>query len=358
MKTRKFSLALVTACALALSACTSSVPAADKKSEATPEETPKAPEVVKVVTNGSFSLPDDVLAEFTKKSGFKVEMLNGEESGTLDSKLILTKNSPVGDAVVGLTANNIIQVAEAGVFDDSVKLAGPAGADKYMVSQAAGAMPLDRSDACFNYDIAYFADKGLTPPASLEDLVKPDYQNLTVIEDPSKSDTGFALLAATISQFGEDGYVDYWKQLLANGTKVDAGWKDAYQVDFSAGEGKGAYPIVMSYATSPFWTINEAGDASSTANVAGGCYPVVEYAGVLKGAANTEGAQKFLEWLSTPKMQTVIAKENVAYPIDESAELPKGMAEFAPRPNAVPALDAKKIVEMKEQWITSVTDLF
>ncbi|USR79542.1 thiamine ABC transporter substrate-binding protein [Arcanobacterium pinnipediorum] len=358
MKTRKLSLGLVTACALALSACSSSVPAADKTPDAMEKETQKAPQTVKVVTNGSFSLPDDVLAAFTKESGFTVELVNGEESGTLDSKLILTKNNPVGDAVIGLTANNIIDVANAGVLDDSVKLDGPKGADKYKIAQASGAMPLDRSDACFNYDIAYFEDKGLTPPAGLEDLVKPEYQNLTVIEDPSKSDTGFALLAATISHFGEDGYVDYWKQLLANGTKVDAGWKDAYQVDFTAGEGKGAYPIVMSYASSPFWTINEAGDASSTANVAGGCYPVVEYAGVLKGAKNVEGAQKFLQWLSTPKIQTVIAEENVTYPIDESAQLPKGMAEFAPRPDAVASLDPQKIVDSKEEWITAVTELF
>lgn len=108
MKTRKFGLALVTAAALALSACTSSVPA--KKAEEPAKEEKKA-EVVKVVTNGSFTLPDDVLAEFTKKSGFKVELLNGEESGTLESKIILTKNKPVGDVVIGLTANNVAQVA-------------------------------------------------------------------------------------------------------------------------------------------------------------------------------------------------------------------------------------------------------
>lgn len=355
MKTRKFGIALVTAAALALSACTSSVPT--KKAEEPAKEKKKA-EVVKVVTNGSFTLPDDVLAEFTKKSGFKVELLNGEESGTLESKIILTKNKPVGDVVIGLTANNVAQVAEAGVFDSAVKVAGPAGADKYTVKGAEGAIAVDRSDACFNYDIAYFKDKGLTPPAGLEDLVKPEYKNLTVIQDPSKSDTGFALLASTISTFGEEGYVDYWKKLLANGTKVDASWKDAYQVDFTAGEGKGAYPIVMSYASSPFWTITKAGDSSTTANVAGGCYPVVEYAGVLKGAKNTEGAKKFLEWISSPEMQTVIAKENVTYPIDESAQLPKGMAEFAPRPDAVKPLEPKMIVESKEKWITSVTELF
>ncbi|QJC21189.1 thiamine ABC transporter substrate-binding protein [Arcanobacterium buesumense] len=357
MINRKITLAVLSAGVLALSACTSSVPS-QKNAEESNQGSTQSLAIVKVVTNGSFTLPDEVLADFTKETGMKVELLDGEESGTLDSKLILTKANPVGDVVVGLTANNIIQVAEAGVFDTSAKVSGPAGAEKYAVSGAEGAIAFDRSDACFNYDIAYFKDKGLTPPAGLEDLVKPEYKNLTVIQDPSKSDTGFALLASTISHFGEDGYVDYWKQLLANGTKVDAGWKDAYQVDFTAGEGKGAYPIVMSYASSPFWTINEAGDASSTANVAGGCYPVVEYAGVLKGAANVEGAQKFLEWLSTPQMQTVIAKENVTYPIDESAELPKGMAEFAPRPDAVKPLDAKKIAESKELWITSVTELF
>ncbi|MDP9800141.1 thiamine transport system substrate-binding protein [Arcanobacterium wilhelmae] len=355
MKFVKFA-AVAAASALVLGACgtSSSTSGSSASSSAAAEKITD----VKVVTNGSWKLKDETLAKFTKETGYKVTLVNGEESGTLDSKLILTKANPVGDAVVGLTANNVLQVGEAGVFDKESAPKPATGAEKYAVAGAEGAVALDRSDACFNYDIAWFKEKNLTPPAGLEDLIKPEYKGLTVIQDPSKSDTGFALLTATIVKFGEDGYTDYWTKLMGNGTKVDASWTDAYQVDFTAGEGKGKYPIVMSYASSPFWTINEAGDASATANVAGGCYPVVEYGAVLTGAKNAAGAKAFLEWLATPQAQAANAEENVTYPIDESVELPKGMAEFAPRPNSGDPLDPTLIKANKQKWITAVTALF
>ncbi|MGV9196916.1 thiamine ABC transporter substrate-binding protein [Arcanobacterium canis] len=340
---------------LALGACGTS----SSTSGAAAGASPSAEKItdVKIVTNGSWKLSDETLAKFTKATGYKVTLVNGEESGTLDSKLILTKSNPVGDGAVGLTANNVLQVGEAGVFDAQSAPAPAKGAEKYEVEGAQGAVALSRSDACFNYDIAWFKKNKLTPPTGLDDLLKPEYKGLTVIQDPAKSDTGFALLTATVAQYGEDGYKEYWSKLLANGTKVDASWTDAYQVDFTSGEGKGKYPIVMSYASSPYWTINKEGTASATANVEGGCYPVVEYGGVLKGSKNPAGAKAFFEWLATAQIQAINASENVAYPIDESVELPKGMAEFAPRPASGKPLDTKLIKNNKQKWITEVTSV-
>ena len=43
---------------------------------------------------------------------------------------------------------------------------------------------------------------------------------------------GFSGSCAAIDRYG-DGWQDYWKALMANGTKIAAGWTDAYYVDFS-----------------------------------------------------------------------------------------------------------------------------
>ena len=67
-------------------------------------------------------------------------------------------------------------------------------------------------------------------------------------------------LLATIARFGEDGWQDYWKQLADNGLKVTSGWSDAYEVDFTAGGGGGDRPIVVSYASSPPFTVPEGGE--------------------------------------------------------------------------------------------------
>ena len=85
---------------------------------------------------------------------------------------------------------------------------------------------------------------------------------MTVIENPAKSDTGLGMLLATVQQKGEDGYVKYWKDLMANGSKAVNTWDEAYNQEFTQGEGKGKFPIVMSYSSSPYWSVSEDGSSA------------------------------------------------------------------------------------------------
>ncbi|MFP3340502.1 thiamine ABC transporter substrate-binding protein, partial [Micrococcus sp. SIMBA_131] len=50
---------------------------------------------------------------------------------------------------------------------------------------------------------------------------------------------------------GDDGWQDWWRGLMENGGKVAASWSDAYNSDFSGGEGKGQFPVGLSYSSSP-----------------------------------------------------------------------------------------------------------
>ncbi len=44
-------------------------------------------------------------------------------------------------------------------------------------------------------------------------------------------------MLATIAQFGDDGWQDYWRKLRANGVLVVDGWEDAYYARFSGSAG-------------------------------------------------------------------------------------------------------------------------
>ena len=66
--------------------------------------------------------------------------------------------------------------------------------------------------------------KGVAVPATLDDLVKPAYKGLLVVEDPATSSPGLAFMLATVARYGESGWRDYWSKLRANDVKVDAGW--------------------------------------------------------------------------------------------------------------------------------------
>ena len=71
------------------------------------------------------------------------------------------------------------------------------------------ALPVDFGDVCLNYDKAWFATNNMEPPQTLEQLAEPHYASLTVVENPATSSPGLAFLLATISHFGEDGYVAF-----------------------------------------------------------------------------------------------------------------------------------------------------
>jgi hypothetical protein len=57
-------------------------------------------------------------------------------------------------------------------------------------------------------------------PVTLDDLAKPEYAKLLVVEDAATSSPGLAFLIGTIGAKGVAGYEEYWKQLFEGGAKV------------------------------------------------------------------------------------------------------------------------------------------
>ena len=75
---------------------------------------------------------------------------------------------------------------------------------------------------------------------------------------------------------------------MANGAKLTQGWSDAYEVDFTQGGGGGDRPIVLSYDSSPAFTVDGQGGTTTSA-LLDTCFRQVEYAGVLAGAREPGG---------------------------------------------------------------------
>ena len=101
---------------------------------------------------------------------------------------------------------------------------------------------MDYGDVCLNYDKAYFAKNNLQPPVTLDDLLKPEYKSLLVVENPATSSPGLAFLLTTIGNYGDPGYLDYWKKLVQNDVLVVDGWETAYNTEFSRRSGSRAAP--------------------------------------------------------------------------------------------------------------------
>ncbi|ARD41029.1 thiamine ABC transporter substrate-binding protein [Actinomyces gaoshouyii] len=311
---------------------------------------------ITVLTHDDFNLPEDLLAAFQKDSGLTVSISKSGSGGELANQLVLTKDAPLGDAFFGVDNSFISRLAASGVVDPASTITLPAGAEDYLVDGAAAIAPIDFGEVALNYDVAYLTDHGLTPPASFEDLTKPENKGLAVLINPSTSTTGLCFLLATIAHFGEDGFADYWKRLVANGAKIVEGWTAAYSVDFSAGEGRGAYPIVLSYSSSPAATVSADGTTSTTASVPATAFRQIEYAGVLAGAKNPSGAKAFIEWLLNKDVQTAIPDSMYMYPVSAEATLSPAMTTFGALSASPLALDPAAIADKRETWLAAWTE--
>ena len=317
----------------------------------------KAGKTVVIATHDSWAVPKAVLAEFTKETGITVKTQQHGDAGELTNKLVLTKDHPLADAVYGIDNTFASRAVGAGIL---AEYAGkqPASAAQFALDGDAAHFltPIDYGDVCVNIDDTWFAKHKVAPPKTFDDLAKPTYKNLLVTEGATTSSPGLAFLAATIGTYG-DGWKDYWKKLVANGVKIDAGWEDAYTVDFTAGGGKGDRPIVVSYSSSPPFTVPKGGTTPTTSALLDTCFRQVEYAGVLKGAANPKGAEEFIDFMLGHDFQAAMPENMYVYPVDNSVALPPDWAKWAPTSPDPVDVSADEITEHRTEWLRDWRDI-
>ena len=311
---------------------------------------------VTVVTHDSFAVSEDLKAAFEKDTGYTLSIVPSGDAGELVNKLILTKDAPLGDAVFGIDNSFASRALDEGVIDTTVTVALPDGAEQYIVDETPALAPVDFGEVCVNVDTAWFETAGLTPPATFEDLLKPDHKDQFVAINPTTSSTGLSFLLATIGHFGVDGFAAYWTDLVANGARIDEGWTDAYYTDFTAGGEGGAYPIVVSYSSSPAATLTEDGSASTTAALPATATRQVEYAGVLAGAANPEGGKAFVEWMLSTDVQSSIPENMYMYPVNPEATLSEEIERFGSVSETPIVVEAAQIAANRESWLATWTE--
>ena len=304
-------------------------------------------------------MPDDLIAAFKEDTGYELKTVASGDAGELTNKLVLTKDAPLGDAFFGVDNSFASRILDEGVLDTSATVDLPEGADQYVIDGTPALTPIDFGEVSINIDTAWFADHGATPPAAFEDLARAEHKDRFVAINPSTSSTGLAFLLATVAHFGTaetGGFADYWKQLAANGMRVDKGWTDAYYTDFSGGGKGGAYPIVVSYSSSPAATLTEDGSASTTAALPATAIRQVEYAGVLAGAANPEGAKAFLTWMLSADVQSSIPENMYMYPVNPEAALSEEMTKFGATSDKPVTVPADEIAANRDTWLAAWTE--
>jgi thiamine transport system substrate-binding protein len=298
---------------------------------------------------------DDLVKQFEDATGLTLNVVTGGDAGAVVAGAVLAAGSPSGDVLFGVDNTLVSRALAANVFDPYASSAEGSLVPALREDTSGGYVtPIDYGDVCVNIDNAYFASKGIPAPSTLDDLASAPYKDLLVVEDPGTSSPGLAFLLATIARYG-DGWKDYWAKLADNGVKVAGSWTDAYTGAFTAGGGKGDRPLVVSYATSPPAEIVYATDPKptepSTSVMTDGCYRQVEYAGVLAGAANPEGARKVVDWLLSPEVQADVPLSMFVFPAREGVALPDVFTKFAAVVDTPLQLDPQEVTDNLSTWL-------
>ncbi|MCP3941107.1 MAG: thiamine ABC transporter substrate-binding protein [Desulfobacteraceae bacterium] len=314
-----------------------------------------------VMTHDSFSVSKKVLKKFEDENKVKVVILKAGDAGAALNQAMLSKNNPMADIFFGVDNAFLSRALKSGMFESygSPKLAQIK--DDLKLDSSNRLLPVTFGDVCLNYDKAWFKKHDLMPPSCLEDLLKPEYKGLLVVENPATSSPGLSFLLATIGHFGEDGYLAYWEKLKENDVFIVNGWQNAYWGQFSAAS-DGDRPIVVSYATSPpaevYYSkkpLTKAPTGVVTGNES--AFRQIEFAGILKGTKHRKLAEKFMDFILDISFQEDIPLQMFVFPANKNARLPDVFKKYAVIAKKTAIVPADLISQKRESWIEAWTEI-
>jgi len=288
-----------------------------------------------------------MVADFTKATGIKVNIRNGEDF-ELGNQLIQEGAASPADVFVTENSPAMALVNSKGLFakvDDATLAQVPAQfapADKGWVGWAA-------RSTVFVYNGGQLKPADL--PGSIMDLAKPQWKGKVGIS-PAGADFQ-AIVSAVLALKGEPATAAWLKGLKEN-TKVYQG-NSAVLKAVNAGEV--ASGVIFHY----YWYKDQAESGANSKNVKQlyfrnqdpGAFLSITGAGVIKASKNQGEAQQLVRYLNSPAGQKVLADSKaLEYPIGNGAaanKVLKPLTELSPPTVKVDDLNGPKVVELMQQ---------
>jgi len=316
-------------------------------------EEAETPETLRLMAHDSFagSVTEETFASFTEMTGIEVEMIAAGDAGSMVNQAALSKDNPLADVLFGVDDTFLSRALDEEIFLEHRSDLLEEVVDEF-VTDTELVTPVDYGDVCINYDKSWMTDAGMAVPTELDQLRDPAYAGLLTVEHPATSSPGLAFLLATVDEYGEDNWLEFWSDMKAGNVKVVPDWDTAYYSDFTPYGGDS--PMVVSYASSPPAEViyaTEPLDDAPTGVVEAGCYRQVEYAGVLAGTDYPQAAGDLIDFMLSVDFQETVPLTWFVFPVNEMAELPPEFVEHTTIPADPARLDAATIAENRDRWI-------
>lgn len=312
-----------------------------------PGEGEKAPETLVVYSYDSFASEwgagPTIISRFEEMYGVKVDLHAPGDGVTVFSQLVLEKDDPKADVVIGLDNNLLARTLNEGILE-------PYKSPE--IKKIDDSLIFDKTYHLTPYDYGYFAicyDSKLIKdlPESLEDLTKEQYKDSLVLMDPRTSTPGLGFLLWTISVYGDD-YLSYWDRLKPSILTISESWSSGYGL-FLNGEA----PLVLSYSTSPAYHVEYENSTRYRAiEFSEGNYQHIEGMGIVKGTKRRELAEKFIDLMLDESSQKTLALSNIMFPIVGDTKLPDSF-DYAFHAKKPLLLASPEIEKNYDSWIQS-----
>ena len=311
------------------------------------------PESVTLIAHDSFAdaVTSETFSAFTAETGIEVKVLAAGDAGAMVNQAVLTKDNPLADVLFGIDDTYLSRALDEDIFL-TYKPRGAGDLSPEFVDRRFRVTPIDFGDVCINYDKSWFESTSLVIPSRLNDLRANLYAMHLTVEHPATSSPGLAFMLATIAEFGEEGWLDFWAGLRDGGVNVAPDWSTAYYGDFFRYGGTSS--MVVSYASSPPAEVifaTEPLDEAPTGVIEAGCYRQVEYAGVLAGTDHREAAEKLIDFMVSVEFQETIPLNWFVFPANRNAALPQEFIDHVVIPENPSRLSAAYIAENRDRWI-------
>jgi thiamine transport system substrate-binding protein len=288
--------------------------------------------------------------EFERTHNVDIVFIATADSRAMLAKLLAEREagSQGCDVFIGIEAADLARVKREGLFLPLAREELPwlrAVPQELLVDPELAAIPYEHGYITFVYDSQALATEEV--PRTFEELLDPRYRKMLILEDPRTSSPGLSFLLWTIHQFGEPGYLDYWRALLPNILTIAGGWSEAYDL-FLAGEG----PIVLSFSTDTAYSVIETGSARYKVMLLNNQgYRNIYLMGIVRGTAQAGLAKEFLNFILSPAVQEKIPTTEWMFPANREALLPVEFYQYAVVPPWPVMLSPEEVGRNLDRWL-------
>ncbi|QIV79175.1 thiamine ABC transporter substrate-binding protein [Fervidobacterium pennivorans subsp. keratinolyticus] len=300
-----------------------------------------------IYTSDSFAggIAKVVIPKFEQMYKCKVRVISFGSMGDVLARLIAEKNAPKADVVIGLNPQQLQKAIKENLLQkyratNSKNLVYKGFINDYGTVYDYGALAM-----------IYNIEKIKNPPKSFKDLLKPEYKGKFVLIDPRTSSTGLTFLMWTIAALGEDGAMDFWKEVKKNVLTFTSGWSAAFKM-LETGEAD----MIVSYATDGAYSMYKYGTIKYMPIIfEEGAYVLEEYAAIVKGAKNLALARAFIEFMLTPDFQKEVPLNQWMFPVID-VQLPE-VYKYVPPVNKILRLNPTvndRLDEILRKWEKAV----